>query len=112
MAAVVELMVVGGAVTAALAWAGRAGWRSWRKQGVCSSCGSSGECPVADNPEALAEIRARGQLSHLDSCQPGTLSCEDLAQALETREDLVTGSPGDKLPKNSHPDPDRTPQSR
>ena len=80
---VMEMVVVGAAVTVALFWAGRAGWRSWRKQGVCSSCGSSGECPVAGNPEALAEIREKGQLLHLDSCQPGALSCQELAESLE-----------------------------
>ena len=80
---VMEMIVVGAAVTVAVVWAGRAGWRSWRKQGVCSSCGSSGGCPVAGNPEAMAEIRKKGQLPHLDSCRPGALSCQELAEALE-----------------------------
>lgn len=83
MSSTVEMLIVGGVVAVALAWAGRAAWRSWRKQGVCSSCGSSGECPVAGNPDALVEIRQKGQLPHLDSCQPGGKTCHELAEALE-----------------------------
>ena len=83
----VEMVIVGVVVVVALAWAGRAAWRSWRKQGVCSSCGSSGECPVAGNPDALTELSQKGQLPHLDSCQPGALSCHELADMLQDRED-------------------------
>jgi hypothetical protein len=84
MSSTVEMLIVGGVVAVALAWAGRAAWRSWRKQGVCSSCGSSGDCPVAGNPEALSELSQKGQLPHLDSCQPGARSCHELAEMLET----------------------------
>ena len=70
MSSTVEMLIVGGVVAVALAWAGRAAWRSWRKQGVCSSCGSSGDCPVAGNPEALSELSQKGQLPHLDFMTP------------------------------------------
>ena len=83
MSSTVEMLIVGGVVAVALAWSGRAAWRSWRKQGVCSSCGSSGDCPVAGNPEALSELSQKGQLPHLDSCQPGARSCHELADMLE-----------------------------
>ena len=78
MGSSLEMVIVGVAVLAALVWAVWAGWRSVRKQGVCSSCGSSGACPIAGNPEALAELSRKGQLNQLDSCQPGTLSCHEL----------------------------------
>ena len=87
MSSTVEILIVGAAVVVALAWAGRAVWRSVRKQGMCSSCGSSGECPVAGNPEALVELGQKGQLTQLDSCQPGTRSCEELAGMMETNRD-------------------------
>lgn len=83
MSSTVEMVIVAVVVAVALAWAGRSAWRSWRKQGVCSSCGSSGECPVAGNPDALAELSQKGQLPHLDSCQPGARSCHELADMLE-----------------------------
>ncbi|MEN8005862.1 MAG: FeoB-associated Cys-rich membrane protein [Candidatus Krumholzibacteriota bacterium] len=92
MGSILEMVVVIVAVAVALAWAGRAAWRSVRKQGVCSSCGSSGECPIAQDPEVLAEITQKGQLPHLDSCQPGTLTCQELAEALEKES-------GDKTPR-------------
>jgi hypothetical protein len=71
-----EVIIVGVAVVVALAWAGRAAWRSVRKQGVCSSCGSSGECPVAGNPKALDELGRKGMLN-----QP--TNCQELADGLE-----------------------------
>jgi hypothetical protein len=83
MSLTLEMVVVGVAVAGAVAWAARAGYKSWKSQGVCSSCGSSGECPIANNPEALAELSQKGQLNHLDNCQPGGPTCQDLAEALE-----------------------------
>jgi hypothetical protein len=77
-----ETVVVGLAVAGAVAWAGRSGWKSVKSQGVCSSCGSSGECPIAKNPGALAELSRKGQLNHLDYCQPGGPSCQEMAEAL------------------------------
>ena len=90
MGSTAELIAVGVIVTVALAWAGRAIWRSVKKQGVCSSCGSSGECPIAGNPDALAELVQKGQSPHLDSCQPGTLSCHELADSLEKESSAKT----------------------
>ncbi len=83
MGSTVEMIVVGVVVAVAAIWAGRAIWRSVKKQGVCSSCASSGECPLAGNPDALTELIQQGQLPHLDSCQPGTLSCHEPADQLE-----------------------------
>jgi hypothetical protein len=83
MGSTLEMVIVGVVVGAALIWAGIAGWRAVRQQGTCSSCGSSGECPIAKDPDALAELSKKGQLPHLDSCQPGTFSCQDLAESLE-----------------------------
>jgi hypothetical protein len=82
MSLTLEMVAVGGAVAAAVTWAARAGWKSLRSKGVCSSCGSSGECPIANNPEALAALGQKGQLNHLDNCQPGGLSCQELAESL------------------------------
>ena len=47
MGSALEMAVVGVVVAGALVWAARSSWRSVKKQGVCSSCGSSGDCPVA-----------------------------------------------------------------
>ena len=83
MGSTLETVIVAVVVVAALVWAGWAAWKSIRKQGVCSSCGSSGECPIAKNPDALAELSKQGQLPHLDSCQPGTFTCQELADSLD-----------------------------
>ena len=48
--------------------------------------------PIASNPEALAELSQKGQLNHLDNCQPGGLTCQELAEALE----IETPSPPSK----------------
>ena len=61
MGSTLEMIVIGVVVGAALIWAIIAGWRSVKKQGACSSCGSSGECPIANNPEALAELGRKGR---------------------------------------------------
>ena len=87
MGSTFELVAVGVVVFAALIWAGRAVWRSVRKQGVCSSCGSSGECPLAGNPEALADLGRQGKLD-----QP--TSCQELARVLD-------GEPRPEKPKIS-----------
>lgn len=96
MGSTVEIVVVGVAVAGALAWAARAGWKSIKTQGTCSSCGSSGECPIAGNPEALTELSQKGQLPHLDSCQPGGPSCQDLAEAIDR--DAISRPRGKKIP--------------
>ena len=83
MGSTLEMIVVGTAVAVALIWAARAGWKSVKTKGGCSSCGSAGECPFVGDPEALAELSKRGQMTNLDSCQPGTISCQELAESLE-----------------------------
>ena len=83
MSSTLEIIVIGVVVAVALAWALRAGWRSMQSKGGCTSCGSEGECPLVGDPDALAELSGRGQLTNLDSCQPGTPSCQELVDSLE-----------------------------
>lgn len=42
-----EIVVVAAAVAVAAVWALRGLWQSARKRQVCSSCASSGGCPMA-----------------------------------------------------------------
>ena len=91
MGSTLEMIVVGTAVAAALIWAARTGWKSVNTKGGCSSCGSAGECPFVGDPEALAELSKKGQLTNLDSCQPGTISCQELAESLE--KESITKTP-------------------
>jgi len=77
MGSTLEITIVGVAVGAALVWAIWAGWKAVKSRGICTSCGSSGECPLAGHPEAMAELGQKGQLKHLDNRQPGGLSCEE-----------------------------------
>ena len=83
MGSTLEMAVIGVVVAVALAWAIRAGWKSVKTKGGCSSCGSAGECPLVGDPEALAELSKKGQLTNLDSCQPGAVSCQELVDSLE-----------------------------
>ena len=85
MGSTLEMIVVGVVVAVAAAWASRAIWESVKSKGVCSSCGSEGECPLAGNTDALAELSNKGRLTNLDSCQPGALSCQELADTLEKK---------------------------
>ncbi len=94
MGSTLEMIIIGVAVATALVWAVRAGWKSVKSKGVCSSCGSAGECPLANNPDALAELSRKGHLPHLDSCQPGTLSCRELAEGLERESSENSPEPG------------------
>ena len=57
----VESLVIGVLVAGALAWAVRAVYRSVRHTGGCSSCGSSGDCPLTRDPEAMAELVRTGK---------------------------------------------------
>ena len=91
MSSTLEMLVVGSAVAASLIWAARAGWKSVKSKGGCSSCGSAGECPFVGDPEALAELSKKGQLTNLDSCQPGTISCQELVDSLE--KESITKTP-------------------
>jgi hypothetical protein len=56
-----ESIVIGALVAGALAWAVRAVYRSVRHTGGCSSCSSSGDCPLTKNPEAMAELVRLGR---------------------------------------------------
>ena len=60
MALTLETVVIGVVVAGTFAWAIRAGVRSVRKTGGCSSCATSGDCPISKDPEALDRI-ARGE---------------------------------------------------
>ena len=51
-----ELVIVGVVVSVALVWAGRSVWRSLHKTGGCSSCSTSGDCPLVKDPEALINL--------------------------------------------------------
>jgi hypothetical protein len=83
MGSTLEMTIVGVVVGAALVWAIWAGWKAVKSRGVCSSCGSSGECPLASNPEAMAELGQKVRLNHPDSFQPDGPSCQELAGTLE-----------------------------
>ena len=74
----IDILVVGVIVAGALLWAGRATFQTVKKQGTCSSCGSSGECPVAKNPELLEDL-AESQI-------PVGASCLDLARPVDGNE--------------------------
>ena len=90
MGSTLEMVIIGVAVAIALVWAIRAGWNSVKTKGGCSSCGSAGECPLVGDPEALAELSKKGQLTNLDSCQPGAISCQELADSLEKESSAKT----------------------
>jgi len=81
----VESVVIGVLVLGALIWAARAAYRSVSQTGGCTSCSSSGDCPLANNPEALAELTRQGQATPLESCHPETASCAELLESLEEK---------------------------
>ena len=81
----VETLVIGVLVLGALLWAARSAYRAVKNTGGCSSCASSGECPLVDNPEALAELTRQGQSTPLDSCHPATAPCGELLDTLEEK---------------------------
>lgn len=88
MSAGFEAIVIGAVVFVALLWAARAAYRSVKNSGGCSSCASSGECPLANNPEALAELTRQGQATPLESCHPQTASCAELLESIEEKKSL------------------------
>ncbi len=94
MGSTLEMIIIGVAVATALVWAVRAGWKSVKSKGVCSSCGSADECPLVNNPDILAELSRQGQLTNLDSCQPGAISCRELAESLEKESAEKSPEPG------------------
>lgn len=48
MAALWETLAVGAVVGGAVLWAWRGLWRAAREKKVCSTCGSSGDCPLVN----------------------------------------------------------------
>lgn len=60
MGVTLETVVIGVLVAGTAAWAVRAGVRSVRKTGGCSSCATSGDCPISNDPQAMDRI-ARGE---------------------------------------------------
>lgn len=54
-----ETIIIGVLVLGAAIWAARAAWRSVTHAGGCSSCSSSGDCPLMKNPDALFELQQR-----------------------------------------------------
>lgn len=59
------MMVV---VALAALWAGRSIWRAAHGGTGCSSCASSGTCPLVNNPEKLEELLKNPQCpSKIDS---------------------------------------------
>ncbi len=76
-----ETIVIGVVVLIAALWATRAVHRSVKNSGGCSSCASSGECPLVNNPEALAELTRKGQAASLESCHPQKPSCAELVDS-------------------------------
>jgi hypothetical protein len=53
-----EYVIVGAVVVATAAWAVRALVKTLRRSGGCSSCATSGDCPVARDPGLVSELRA------------------------------------------------------
>jgi len=56
MSGTVEILIIGVIVGSAVVWALLSVWRSWRTRQVCSSCASSGECPVMEHPSQLGDL--------------------------------------------------------
>jgi len=71
MSSLTETIVIGISVAVAAAWAVRAIWRAVRGGKACSSCSSSGDCPLINQKQNLAKM---GQL---DQCGPNTYQCPD-----------------------------------
>ncbi len=84
----IEAIVIGVVVLGAILWATRAAYRSVKNSGACSSCASSGECPLANNPEALAELTRQGQATPLESCHPQTASCAELLETVTEKKQI------------------------
>lgn len=51
-----EYIIVGLVVLVTMAWAGRALVRTVRKTGGCSSCATSGDCPVNKDPDLVSDL--------------------------------------------------------
>jgi hypothetical protein len=83
-----EAIVIGTVVLVAVLWAVRAAYRSVNSSGGCSSCSSSGECPLVNNPDALAELTRQGQATPLESCHPQTPSCTELLDSVAEKKQI------------------------
>lgn len=51
-----EYIIVGVIVAVTVAWAVRALVRTVRKTGACSSCSTSGDCPVSKDPDLISDL--------------------------------------------------------
>ena len=76
MSGLTEAIVISAVVAVAVAWAARSTYRSVRKTGGCSSCGSSGECPLMKDPAALTELQERA------GAGPAGSACGDAGTSL------------------------------
>ena len=56
----VEYVIVGVIVAATALWAVRALLKTLRKTGGCSSCATSGDCPVTKDPELISDLLEAG----------------------------------------------------
>jgi len=65
-----ETIIIGVLVLGAAIWAVRAAWQSVTHAGGCSSCSSSGDCPLMKNPDALFDLQQ----------QAGDASCKEHAK--------------------------------
>ena len=81
----IETLVIGGLVAGTLFWAARSAYRAVKHTGGCSSCSSSGECPLVENPEALTELSRQSRTTPRESCHPQTASCGELGDSLEEK---------------------------
>ena len=57
---ILEYLIVGAVVLLAVFWAVRAGMRTVRKTGACSSCASSGDCPATKDPALISDLMELG----------------------------------------------------
>jgi hypothetical protein len=56
MSLTLEYVIVGVVVAATVLWAVRALLKTLRKTGGCSSCATSGDCPVTKDPELISDL--------------------------------------------------------
>jgi len=81
----IETLIIGGLVMGALFWAARSTYRAVKHTGGCSSCGSSSECPLVENPEALNELARQSRTTPRESGHPQTASCGEYVESLEEK---------------------------
>ena len=83
-----EAVVIGVIGLITLIWAVRAIVGSFKTAGGCSSCSSTGDCPLVNNPDALVELTRQGHTTPMDSCHPPTASCADLLASVVDKKPL------------------------